>query len=143
MHIREATIEDCPAIYRLNTESLGYSYPEEKTKERLHHILQSPAAKLFVACAGSEVVGYIHAEDYECTFQDSRKNIIALAVAAAQQGKGVGTALISAVENWARETGAAGIRLVSGINRTKAHAFYEARGYTCRKEQKNFVKSLA
>ena len=42
----------------------------------------------------------------------------------------------------AREIGAEGIRLNSGARRTAAHAFYEAWGYTCRKEQRNYFKLL-
>lgn len=140
MIIREVKIEDYEAVYRLNRDSLGYNYSAAKTKERLEHILKCRDAKIFIACIDDQPVGYIHAENYECTFQDCRKNILSIAVAAEHQHKGIGSALIAAVETWAQETGSAGVRLVSGIDRTAAHAFYEARGYTFRKAQKNFFK---
>jgi Predicted acetyltransferase len=54
--------------------------------------------------------------------------------------QGVGAKLLHAVEEWAKSTGAAGVRLVSGYSRTGAHRFYEALGYSNRKDQKNFVK---
>ena len=48
----------------------------------------------------------------------------------------------NAVEQWASETGAAGVRLVSGGSRADAHAFYRHCGYVDGKEQLNFKKML-
>ena len=139
--IRAAAIGDWQDICRLNAV-LGYDYPPDKTRQRLELVLPDKTAKIYVAEADGQAVGYIHAVNYECTYVDSMKDILALTVAERYRGLGIGRALLSAAETWARQTGAAGIRLVSGMDRVGAHRFYEACGYIDRKDQKNFVKRL-
>lgn len=41
-----------------------------------------------------------------------------------------------------RETGASGVRLVSGASRTEAHTFYRRMGYGGEKPQLNFKKRV-
>ena len=53
---------------------------------------------------------------------------------------GIGTALLRAVEDWAKKTGACGVRLCSGESGTEAHEFYRHCGYSCNKRQLNFKK---
>lgn len=138
--IRNAVIDDFVAIYLLNLYALGYDYPTEQTKKRVAAIMQSPNAKLLVAESGSHVIGYVHAVDYDCTYSDSLKSIMALAVDEEYRGQGVGKALVVAVEKWASVSGSTGVRTVTGSYRTEAHRFYETCGYTLRKEQKNYIK---
>lgn len=52
-------------------------------------------------------------------------------------------ARLSDAEAWARETGACGVRLNSGMTRTGAHDFYRRNGYTGEKAQMRFIKTLA
>jgi len=141
-HIRAATVNDAIAIHLLNTFSLGYDYPIDKTRKRVAFIINNQNARLLVAEVNGEVVGYIHATDYDCSYSDSLKNILALAVDEDHRGKGIGQALVTAVENWARNANSIGVRLVSSAYRTGAHEFYKACGYTDRKDQKNFIKML-
>ncbi len=138
--VRPATVDDFEAIYTLNRDGLGYDFAPEETRARLQYILAKTDNYLLVALMDGEVVGYIHAADYECTYAYSLKNILSLVVAEDRQGRGVGRALLEAVETWARDTGACGVRLVSGFSREKAHPFYLACGYKVRKEQRNFIK---
>lgn len=138
--IRECETEDYKRIYELNKSAFGYEYPEEKTRLRLSEILKRSTDKLYVACIDDLVVGYIHGCDYECTYSDSLKNIMAIAVDETYREKGIGRALLTAIEQWAQADGCQGVRLVSGFNRTAAHIFYQRCGYTLRKEQKNFIK---
>ena len=63
-----------------------------------------------------------------------------IAVSRKYKRKGIGRALLQQVEHWARETGASGIRLVSGATRTDAHAFYRRCGFEGNKEQINLKK---
>ena len=143
IEVRPAKAEDAQAIWKINEEALGYSYPLEKTKEKLAVLLHQPSQGLFVAWQGEQVVGYVHAADYECSYFDSLKNILALAVLPAFQKSGAGRLLMQAAEQWAKNTGSTGIRLSSGENRTGAHVFYQKCGYTMRKQQKNFFKALS
>jgi len=140
MIIREAAISDYKDLCSLNKNGLGYDYPEEKTKEKLRLVLSLPTDRIFVAELDGKLVGYIHLSAYECTYFESLKNILALVVDENYRNQGVGRQLIQAGEEWAKETGSKGIRLVSGFNRTDAHQFYQHCGYTLRKEQKNFLK---
>lgn len=139
-HVRSATVDDFEAIYTLNRDGFGYDFAPEETRARLQYILEKTDNIILVAILGGAVVGYIHAADYECTYAYSLKNILSLVVDEKSQGKGIGRVLLQAVEEWARETGAAGVRLVSGFNREKAHHFYLACGYRIRKDQRNFIK---
>lgn len=140
MLIRKAITDDYTAIYELNRDCLGYDYPAWKTELRLRSILSRDDNKVIVAETDGKIVGYIHAETYDCTYSDPLLNILALAVRADYRRKGIGRALISALEATAKADGACGIRLVSGYSRSDAHRFYEACGYQNRKDQKNFVK---
>ncbi len=140
VEIRKATENDTHYIYELNKYELGYEYSEEKTKERLKFIINRETDKIWVACDGDLIVGYIHGADYECTYSDSLKNIMAIAVDEKYRGRGIGKQLLMTVEQWAEDNNCIGVRLVSSFNREKAHQFYFQCGYTNRKDQKNFIK---
>lgn len=138
--IREATVSDAREIARLNQTSMGYDYPIEKTAQKLALLLSSGKDKIFVAVADNTVIGYIHANDYDVLYAPAMKNIMGIAVDPAYRRAGIGRALITAVESWARETDAKGIRLVSGAGRTNAHTFYRRLGFDGGKNQINFKK---
>ncbi|WP_205314707.1 hypothetical protein [Ruminiclostridium herbifermentans] len=74
LKIRPATEKDSHYICKINKNSFGYDYPEEKTKERLKYIISRQTDKIWVACEDDLVVGYIHGADYECTYSESLKN---------------------------------------------------------------------
>lgn len=143
MTIRECVISDSEGISRINRSALGYDYPPDKTGERLKKLLALTTHRIYVACVDGKVVGYVHACDYDCIYTDPLKNILGLAVEEAYRGRGIGKALLAAAEDWAKECGCRGVRLVSGAERTGAHQFYLRCGYENRKQQKNFIKLLA
>ena len=140
--IRDAVVEDAPAIAQLNRDGMGYDYPVERTREKLRACLGTPSHKILMAESEGVVVGYVHLEDYDTLYADSLKNILGIAVAESCRRQGVGKALLQAGEEWAASTGAAGVRLVSGESRKGAHAFYQTLGYTGNKLQRNFKKRL-
>lgn len=140
MNIRIARTEDVMQIHEINRTSLGYDIPIELAKERIDYILKKDSYRIYVACINEKVVGYIHGGDYDCTYSEPLKNILALAVDEQYQGCGIGKQLLLAIEQWAKEEGSIGVRLVSGFNRVDAHQFYLHCGYNLRKEQKNFIK---
>ena len=132
--IREALPADAPALARLNRTAMGYDYPEDQTADRLAAILQDSRCKIFMAESAGQVAGYLHLEDYQLLYADSMKNIMGIAVDPNRRRQGLGRALLEAGEAWAREQGAAGVRLVSGESRQGAHAFYRLwamRGTKC------------
>ena len=138
--IEDVKLEDLESIVQINKTALGYDFSQNETKERLKYVLNTTSDKLIAAKLNGKVIGYIHGADYNPVYSQPLKNILALAVLPEYQGYGAGKALLIANENWARECGCTGVRLVSGYNRVEAHEFYCHCGYTMRKEQKNFIK---
>lgn len=139
-NIRLCQLADCQAICKLSSSEMGYDYPEDKTINKLKMLLKSEKDRIFVATTHEEVIGYVHASDYDVIYAPHMKNIMGIAVSSAYKKNGIGKALLAAVEEWGKETGACGIRLVSGATRTAAHEFYRHCGYDGGKQQINFKK---
>lgn len=140
INIRECTILDSMDISLLNKNEMGYDYSASDTKEKLKQLLNDSNHKIYVAIAGEQIVGYVHANNYDLLYAPHLKNIMGIAVASDFKKKGIGKMLLNEVEEWAWDTGAYGVRLVSGSTRTGAHAFYRCCGYGGVKDQKNFKK---
>lgn len=140
--IRKCEISDAEVICELNRSEMGYEYPLNKTRDKLSYLLKNKSNKILVATIENHVVGYIHASDYDSIYLPPLKNIMGIAVMSDYKKKGIGKALLFAVETWAKKTGACGIRLVSGAERTSAHEFYRCCGYDCGKQQLNFKKTF-
>jgi len=138
--IRECRMEDASAIQKFNSEEMGYDYPLEDTKLSIEKLLGRKSDKIFVAVQDGTVVGYAHANDYDLLYMPHMKNIMGIAVASAFRRRGIGKLLLTAVEEWAKATGAVGVRLVSGAARIGAHEFYSSCGYDGGKQQINFKK---
>ena len=142
MRIREASLQDAGAIARLNAECMGYDYSSADTAANLSHILGSPHDKVLVAVADTQIVGYIHVNEYRVLYAPFMVNVMGIAVSGSCRRCGIGSQLLAAAEAWAKERGAVAIRLVSGASRTEAHAFYRSCGFGGGKEQLNFKKAL-
>ena len=140
--IRDCIAEDAEALSRINRERMGYDYPEADTRAKLEKLLARGDNKIFVAEDGGRVVGYAHAVLYDVIYAPTMVNIMGIAVDGSCQRRGIGRRLLDAVERWAAESGASGIRLVSGSERSQAHTFYEICGYKCNKTQLHFTKPL-
>lgn len=140
--IRPARPQDAEAIARLSREALGYDCTAALVLQKLRAALKNPRERVFIAESGGAVAGYIHAADYDVLYCDTMKNVLGLAVSADCRRRGIGTALLGAVENWARETCVRFIRLNSGMTRAGAHDFYRQNGYTEEKAQLRFIKPL-
>lgn len=140
MKIRRATEQDVQGIFRLN-QAFGYEYPLKATAEKLRAAVSDPGQCILVAEEADGVLsGYIHLEDYDTLYFPHMKNILGLIVLPEYRKRGIASALLADGEIWAKDTGAAGIRLVSGAERAPAHACYRKAGYTEQKLQKNFKK---
>ncbi|WP_294189587.1 GNAT family N-acetyltransferase [uncultured Clostridium sp.] len=141
INIREIETSDYNDIYLLNQE-LGYLFAIEKVKDRISYITENTKDVILVVEKDNEVIGYIHGSPYELLYNDSLINILGFVVKGDYRNTGVGNELINSLEDWAKENGYSGIRLVSGYDRTDAHRFYEKHGYINKKNQKNFIKVL-
>lgn len=138
--IRRAVISDAEYIYYINKTSLGYDYDYKKQKSKIESVLDDCTQVIFVADIDIKVVGYIHLVNYDVIYADNYKNCLGLAIDNDYKRKGIGSALLKQGEMWAKENGAVGIRLCSGIERENAHKFYLSQGYVENKLQKNLKK---
>lgn len=141
MVIREARVTDATAICSISSNDLGYACEEQFVLQRLA-ALDSNREVVFVAEIDGAVAGYVHAEVYNLLYYESMVNILGLAVALDCRRKGVGKALMTRTEEWAKEKEIKKIRLNSGGSRKKAHEFYRAVGFDDEKVQIRFVKSI-
>ena len=81
-------------------------------------------------------------EKYNLLYFETMGNVLGLAVTEEYRRKGVGSRLMNAVEQWAKDNSIHFIRLNSGITRIGAHNFYKSLGFEEEKEQKRFIKKV-
>lgn len=139
--IRNAVIDDYKAIAAISREDLGYDCSDELVRLKLEKLDTSREA-VFAAVCDNCVIGYVHAEKYDTLYFETLVNILGLAVKSDSRRIGAGRRLMEAAECWAKENGAVGVRLNSGITRTGAHDFYRAVGYNSEKQQMRFMKKF-
>ena len=95
IRLRPARQEDAAALQRLNADMLGYDYSLSDTQEQLHRLLAMPQHLIVVAEAEGkqELVGYVHAQDYEVLYSSPMKDILGIAVHPDYQHQGIGSSL--------------------------------------------------
>jgi GNAT superfamily N-acetyltransferase len=139
--VRAATLSDARAIASLVT-ALGYPTNASDMKARLALLLADESYETFVAELDGAVAGMAGgclARFYEKDGLYVR--LVALVAAEETSGRGIGAALVRAVEAWGRERGANEIFINSGVQRESARRFYEHLGY--RVSGVRFSKELA
>lgn len=140
--IRKAELKDSVDICTLNSAELKYNYSVQGTIVNLTDIVEDKKQSVFVAVSENTVIGYVHAAEYQLIYAPKFVNILGIAVTEKFRRYGVGTALLGAVEEWAKSIGAEGIRLNSGEERTVAHSFYKKCEYEYSKTQYSFKKKF-
>jgi GNAT superfamily N-acetyltransferase len=145
--IRQATPEDAEAIlfiYMQSAELHARLDPDrnhvpdraeilERYRTGAQHPEDSVAAVTLVAEETGQVVGFLDArltKPFDPMYRPATYCFIAdVAVAEAQRGKGVGRALLKAVEQWAAEQGAEFVLLEYHAGNERAVRLYEELGY--------------
>ena len=140
LDLRVAMPADADDVARLLTE-MGYPCEIDDALERIGAILDNDRQVVVVARRDGAVSGLIALDFmYYLPLGTTTCRVTALVVTATAQGLGIGRALLKEAERRARVGGAARIELTSGSQRTEAHAFYRACGYS--DGTVRFVKSL-
>ena len=143
-NVREIRVTDYHDIYLLNQDFNPnlYLFSEEKVKEKIENIIKKTKDIIFVYEQNNEVIGYIHGSPYELLFSDSLVNVLGFVVKEKYRNQGVGSMLIERLEQWGKNSGFSGIKLLSHPSRIHAHRFYQRRDYMFTKDQKNFIRKF-
>jgi GNAT superfamily N-acetyltransferase len=140
--IRAATHADAAALALLSGQ-LGYPADAAAIARRLDGIAAHHAGEVLVAEAdGGVLVGWAEASLQRHLVHDARGELAGLVVAEDARSLGVGTALLRAVEAWARERGLGELIVRSNVVRERAHRFYLREGYAEKKRQAVFCRRL-
>ena len=116
----------------VNAENIIDHYERLKNDERY---------KTFVAFADDKTVGFISsAQSFGIGLEVGFTHITALAVQKEYQNKGIGTRLLTYMEDYAKARGVQCIILKCNVGSTDAHAFYDRNGY--KKDSWCFEKNL-
>ncbi|MEW6226023.1 MAG: GNAT family N-acetyltransferase [Chloroflexota bacterium] len=125
---RDATAADAGRIAALLTDE-GYPAGTSDLEARIARF-EPPAARVIVADAGGEVVGFI-AFAFVPRFENDGQfvRIIAIVVDAGVRERGVGRMLFGEAERIGAEAGAAFFEITAGHHRPEARQLYESLGY--------------
>lgn len=131
IEIREIKVDDYSEVVLLYNNELGNrNINVENITARLERMNKDNNYKSFVALFENKVIGFITmVQTMAIEHEIGYMKINGLAVQVNYQRKGIGAKLLKHAENYALEKGISRIILNSGFQRTKAHAFYESKGF--------------
>jgi GNAT superfamily N-acetyltransferase len=132
--IRLAEIRDIPVMIGLLAELFSIEadfHPDpDRQMAGLRSLLQTPAAKAWVAEKEGRVVGMITLQIVISTAEGGSAGLIEdLVVAQAWRGQGVGRELLAAAERWARQNGLRRLQLLADCDNRPALDFYRRMGW--------------
>ncbi len=140
--VRVISHEDAAAVAELSRQ-LGYEVSPEMVAEQIGSLSSRSANQIaFVACVGTDVVGWIEAAITHHLQSPPYSLIGGLVVREGMRSMGVGKRLCAEVEAWSREKGIAVVRVTSRSSREDAHRFYLRDGYERIKTSAVFEKVL-
>lgn len=138
---RPACAGDAVGIAQLAAE-LGYPCSEEAIAARLLAMAEGGRHRVWVAEREERLDGWIVAERRLSLEAGERVEITGLVVDSSARRRGVGRALVAAVEAWARDEGLDTVLVRSNVQRTASHPFYEGLGYVRTKSQHVYARPL-
>ncbi|WP_280768098.1 GNAT family N-acetyltransferase [Salipaludibacillus daqingensis] len=139
MTIREVTLSDNQSLAELletidgESSFMLYEKNERNTSAKqvegiISSFLKSTNSKLLVAEEGNKLVGYIMAIGGK-TNKNKHSAYLVLGVSKRHAGKGIGTKLMTSIEEWAKETGIIRLELTTMIHNESALALYRKMGF--------------
>ena len=128
MHIRDASAADAQALAGLINE-LGYEVSPAGVAERVGE-QQAMGLGTLVAEEGGAVIGCANWSLMRVLHRPGPVGRVSmLVVSEAARGRGVGKALVAAVEAKCAGLGCVLVEVTSNVRRDRAHRFYEGLGY--------------
>ena len=131
IEIREIIANDYFEVLLLWNNELGNrNVNAENISARFERMNKDENYKTFVALFENKVAGFITVvQTMALEYEIGYLKINGLAVQENFQKKGIGTRLLKYAENYALEKGLSRLILNSGFQRTRAHDFYESKGF--------------
>ena len=127
--VRRLAPDDTEQVARL-LELDGHPQAETNIAARLQRWCEHPDGAAFVWDERGRLLGVIAAHVIPSFETDGAwLRIVALAVAEAARGRGIGTSLVAAAESFGLMRGCSSVEATSLRTREGAHAFYRALGY--------------
>jgi GNAT superfamily N-acetyltransferase len=109
---------------------LGYDIDPTELENRLHAVTAAgDGHALMVAELDGTVVGLLHVFARPALEKPTEALVQSLVVDETCRGAGIGRALMTSAETWARERGLASAALHTQAQRADARAFYKSLGY--------------
>jgi GNAT superfamily N-acetyltransferase len=137
--VRPATEADATSMSVLFAQ-FEHPTPAEPIPARLARLL-SHDGRALVASDDTGLLGIATTQIVWSLVEDAPRALLtALVVREDTRGRGVGRALVTAVEHWARERGADRVVVTTALRRAGAHAFYERLGFEF--TGRRYVKSI-
>lgn len=131
MIIRKCEATDIPSVYQLIKKELDYPKIAENDVLKRYETMNSLGNyDVLVAESDGLICGFISTvKEISLEVDGEFLRVICLAVKAEYQRRGIGAALLRAVEKTALEHKYTVITLSSNFKRKEAHIFYEKQGY--------------
>ncbi len=139
--LRPMVLDDVAAVTRLGLQ-LGYPVDEPSIRRRIERYGGVDSHLLIVAERDGDVVGWAHALERPLLQEPLHAELGGLVVDDSARGRGIATALVDAVGEWAVGRGYHGIWLHSRVDRPEAHGFYPALGFDRIKTSHVYYRSL-
>lgn len=140
--VRKCMISDAAKVHELSKKALGFEYPAEEFEANIRRLMASPSNIIYVAENNGNFVGFAHGCDFDVIYGPKLKVLRAIAVEEEYRRYGAAQQLMQAIENWARATGAKGIRIYGGTERRAANSFYKSCGYDFVKAESKYKKDF-
>lgn len=141
MEVFEMKEAHLPKVAALS-DQLGYPVALDELTHRWKMLSQNKRHALLVCEENENILGWIHAECVEDLIEEDKAEIKAVVVEENSRGNGVGRALITSVEKWAKTYHLHTIYLSCNILRTRTHKFYQREGFTDFKTSLFFEKKI-
>ena len=142
VEIRHASVNDVISLADLSTQ-LGYFSSSQQVSDRLAVILRSSEHVVLVGCLpNGVVVGWVHAFIALRIESDPFSELGGFVVTEQYRGRGIGRALLMAVEGWVRSRGIKKLRVRVRSTRHDAQVFYQRSGFSRTKDQQVLDKLI-